>query len=252
MDNPSECPSSLALDNVTIVGDDQDQLPSQSPIDVIPRAKDGSEGKVLALLDIQFSDDATAADFFNWLRSRERLHLESIDLASISTLESDNICDCFASNSNARIKHYRINAVPLQLSSASTFEALFQNLGVEMLEFYDCNVNLPSLSQGLRKQSVVQTLTELVLHDNALGQCLDADLHAFFDVIFSLPETEKLMLSLENNGLDAHHLELLCSSWREASARRHSVLECLHISDPNLPEPDVIPGLRDVAKYLNY
>lgn len=245
-------PSSLLLDNVVIDGGVPFDFPPQSLVDVFPRAEDGGDGKFLALRDVQFSDDASAANFFNWLKSQERLNLESIDLASINALETENICDCFASNPSARIKNCRMLNVPLQLSTAKTYEALFQNLHLEELEFCGCSIDLPSLTQGLRKQSPVQTLTCLALHRNALGQCPDADLQAFFDVIFSLPEPEKLELSLWDNDLNDHHLELLCNSWRAANTRRRSVLASLGFSDPNLPEPDVIPGLRDVASSLLY
>ena len=169
-------PSSLSLDNVVIAGDSQVDFPPQSLVNMFPRAEDGGEGKCLSLLDVQFSDDATAASFFDWLRSQERLKLKSIDLASIDALESENICDCFASNPNAQIKYCRMSNIPLQLSSAKTYEALFWNLHLECLEFYSCSVDLPLLTRGLRKQSPVQTLTDLALHGNALERCSDADL----------------------------------------------------------------------------
>ena len=249
----SDHSSVLLLDSIEIIGDMHSDSPAPSLVDITKMAKNGSEGKCLRLWDVQFSDDTTAASFFSWLRSQGRLKLDSIDLAYISALESENICDCLASNPDARIKHFRLFDVPLHRSPASTYEALFQNFQLGFLEFHSCSVDLPSLTGGLRKQSPVQTLSALILCSNALGQCPDADLQAFFDVIFSLPEPEKLALDLEKNDLNVRHLELLCNSWREANTRRHSVvLADLSIQGPDLPEPDTIPGLRDVANNLSY
>ena len=127
---------------------------------------------------------------------------------------------------------------------------------MERLQFSDCNIGpnglLPLLTQGFHKQSPVQTLTVLALSGNALGQCPDAELRAFFDVILSLPEPQKLILILERNGFDAHHLNILCTSWREANARRRSGLASLRIADQDLCEPSVIPGLTNVARCLVY
>ena len=246
----------LDLDNVTIVRPhfEDDVFPPEEVVQLAKAAEENSTGKSFCWTGMQFSDSASAASIFNWLSSQEHLKLNQFTVHFTEVIESQSICDCIAANPNARISCLDISNPGLQVSSANTFEAILQNLQLKCLDFSDCNIGpnglLPLLTQGLHKQSPVQTLTVLELCGNALGQCPDAELQAFFDVIFSLPEPQKLILRLERNGFDARHPNILCTSWREANARRCSGLASLHIADQDLCEPNVIPGLTNVARCL--
>ena len=249
----------LDLGNITVISlDSHIDFPPEAVVRLDKEAEEDSIGKNLWCTGMRFSDSATAASFFNWLSSKELLKLEQFIVRFTEVIESQSICDCIAANPNARINCLGICDPGLQVSSASTFEAILQNLQVEWLSFSDCNIGpnglLPLLTQGLHKQSPVQTLTylHLLISENTLGQCPDAELRAFFDVILSLPEPQKLILILERNGFDAHHLNILCTSWREANARRRSGLASLHIADQDLCEPNMIPGLMNVAQCLVY
>ena len=190
------------LENVAVVSPDCDaELLPQELVPLVKEIKENNRRKNLGLEEIKFCDSAASASFFNWLSSHKSLKLGQFIIDFVEIIGAQSICDCIASNPNARINCLGFNDPGLHISSAKTFEAILQNLQVEFLDFIHCNIGpsglLPSLTQGLRKQSPVQTLIDLDLTGNALGQCPDAELRAFFDVIFALPQPRKLDLNLE-------------------------------------------------------